>query len=337
MNIQILLTFFSPSGYEARKNYAGADYIFYLPLDTKKNAEQFVDIVKPAVVFFVKYEFWFHYLNALKKTNAFVYIFSALFRENQIFFKWYGKWYCNILHVFKHIFVQNIDSDRLLKSVGVSNVTIMGDTRFDRVFEIVSTAKKLPLVERFKSGHLTFIAGSTWYKDEKLLAKYVNKLSSEYRIIIAPHEVSEKHIQQIIKLFKKPCIRFSQATEETVTKAEILIVDGIGYLSSLYKYGDIAYIGGGFGKGIHNLLEAATFGLPVVFGPNYHKFLEAKDLIRMNGAFSISNSFELKHEFDRLINDRVHLMQSGILAKKYVDANCGATNKIIQQVMADLF
>lgn len=278
---KIVLTFFSPSGYEIRKNYEGVDYVFYLPVDSKKNAKAFIRIIDPKMVFFIKYEFWYHYLNQLRKQEIPTYIFSTIFRKNQMFFKPYGGLYRKILKAFTHFFVQNEESIKLLKGIGFENVSLAGDTRFDRVYTIAKQAKVLDQVEDFAQNRPVMIAGSTWPKDEENIISYINNADKDYKFIIAAHEVDENHIKSIVNAIEKPYVRFTSATKAEIDAAEVLVVDCIGILSSLYRYADVSYIGGGFGRGIHNTLEAACYGLPVIFGPNYHKFKEAKDLLAL--------------------------------------------------------
>ena len=301
---RILLTFFSPSGYEIRKNYDLADYICYLPADTKKNAERLIELVRPEVVFFIKYEFWFHYINELKKRNIPLYLVSAIFRENQLFFKnspW-GKWYRKMLFGFEQFFVQDDQSVRLLHGVGIKNVTKAGDTRFDRVAEIARNGKNIPLVEKLKGNNLLVVAGSTWKPDEELLIQYIHS-HPETKFIIAPHETKKANVERLISLLKTPVICYTEATEETVMNKQVLIVDTIGILSSIYKYADLAYIGGGFGVGIHNTLEAAIFGMPIVFGSNYLKFNEATSMVKLGIAFPVNDSPSLNQIFDQLLSD----------------------------------
>jgi 3-deoxy-D-manno-octulosonic-acid transferase len=325
---KILLTFFSPSGYEVRKNYAGADYVFYLPADFTYNARKFVQLVQPVAAVFVKYEFWYNYLNTLQKLRVPIYLISANFRENQLFFKKYGLWYRKMLKFFTHIFVQNVHSMELLKSIGIEQVTNAGDTRFDRVFEIAGAAKSILVAEKFAEGRKVLIAGSTWEKDEELLIQYINQ-SVNLRFILAPHEIEEINIKRIMSGIKKKVIRFSQATVDNVNDFDVLLIDNIGMLSSLYKYGQVAYIGGGFGKGIHNILEAATFGMPVLFGPNYYKFREAIDLIEKGGAFSISQFEELREKVDSLFAQEDLLRQVSTVSSQFVEEGRGATQKIL--------
>ncbi len=330
---RIILTFFSPSGYEIRKNYEGADIVSYLPMDTKKNAQDFIQLVQPQKVFFVKYEFWFNYISLLKKQQIPLYIISAIFRENQQFFKatpW-GRWYKKMLFSFEHIFIQNEISAQLLEKNGINNFTISGDTRFDRVAEIARGAKNFEIVEKFKGKNVTLIAGSTWKPDEELLAAFINN-SEDVKFIIAPHEVTTANINRIQQLLKKPTICFSKAAISDIDSYDVLIIDSIGILSSLYQYGNIAYIGGGFGVGIHNILEAATFKLPILFGPNYLKFKEAVDLVDKKGAFPIQNYKELEATLSKLLNNNNNLENASEICKKYVEKNVGSTKLIINKV-----
>ncbi len=330
---KIVLSFYSPSGYEIRKNYLLADVVVYLPLDTKKNAQTFLDIVKPEKAFFVKYEFWYFYISELKQRNIPLYIVSAIFRENQQFFKntpW-GLWYRKILFKIEHLFVQNEKSGELLKSIGLANFMVTGDTRFDRVAAIARDSKKLPIVEKFKGNSLLIVAGSTWKPDEELLASFINQ-SANVKFILAAHEVSAANINRIHQLLKKPAISFSKVSESEIDKFEVLIIDSVGLLSSLYRYGEIAYIGGGFGVGIHNILEAATFGLPVIFGPNYKRFKEAVDLISEGGAFTISKSDELRQTLNTLVDDKNERQKAAQICSKYVAKNVGSTKHIVEKV-----
>jgi 3-deoxy-D-manno-octulosonic-acid transferase len=332
---KIVLTFFSPSGYEVRKNYAGADYIFYLPMDTRKNADRFVKMIDPSIVFFIKYEYWFFYLNTLKKKNIPVYLCSAIFRPSQAFFKWYGGWFRQMLGCFNHFFVQTEESKALLESISIRNATVTGDTRFDRVNTIASAARELPEIALFTENRPCLIAGSSWEPDEDLLCKYVNE-STGIKFIVAPHEIDEAHTQRIEKLIDKKVVRHSEWKNNAHGDFDVMIIDNIGMLSSLYNYGQVAYIGGGFGKGIHNILEAATFGLPVIFGPNYKKFREAVDLKAKEGAFSISNYEELKQILDKLFTDYVFFNKSATTAKQFVITNIGATDKILSSILFNL-
>jgi 3-deoxy-D-manno-octulosonic-acid transferase len=326
---KIFLTFFSPSGYEVRKNYAGADYIYYLPADTPHNARRFLDLVKPEKVLFIKYEYWYHYLSLLKKRNIPIYLCSAIFRENQVFFKWYGGWYRKILSFFSHLFVQTEDSRKLLSSIGITHVTVTGDTRFDRVYAIASQAREIPEVKAFVGTHRCLVAGSTWEPDEDILCRYINESAIPLKYMIAPHEIHTSHIERIEKSVHKNVIRYSVWKQEQTGEFDVLIIDNIGMLSSLYRYGQVAYIGGGFGKGIHNTLEAATFGLPVLFGPNHAKFQEALHLIQVKGAFAIHDYTGLKVMLDELLGNVQSLEIAGKEASTFVRSNIGATEKII--------
>lgn len=330
---QILLTFFSPSGYEIRKNYNLADYIIYLPADTKKNATKLIELVKPELVFFVKYEFWYHYIHELRKRNIPVYLFSAIFQERQSFFRntpW-GRWYRKILENFEHLFVQDTKSVELLNKIGIKNVTQAGDTRFDRVSEIAKNRKSIPLVEKFMNGSKVVVAGSTWKPDEELLAKYIQQ-HPEIKFIIAPHEIHLSNVTRLISLLKSQTICYTEATEETVMNKQVLIVDTIGLLSSLYQYADIAYIGGGFGVGIHNTLEAAIFGMPVIFGPNYLKFNEAVAMADLKVAFPVSDYSSLETILDDLMNNATKRASISAECRKFTDANTGATRQIVNKV-----
>ena len=330
--VQIFLTFFSTSGYEVRKNYSGADYIFYLPMDSKRNAQQFIDLVNPQKVLFIKYEFWYHYLLTLKKRNIPVYLCSANFRENQMFFKWWGGWYRKLLHFFSHFFVQTSTSQRLLESIGLSNSTITGDTRFDRVYDIASQAKEIEVVKKFVGENQCFIAGSTWEPDEELITRYINETTGPVKYIIAPHEIHTSHIERLEKSLCKRTVRFSNKENASLTDYDVLIIDNIGMLSSLYRYGKVAYIGGGFGKGIHNILEAAVFGMPILFGPNHLKFQEAIDLIQEDAAFPINKYDDLKVKLDELFGNAETLDLTGKKAAAFVKRNIGATEKIMKQI-----
>jgi 3-deoxy-D-manno-octulosonic-acid transferase len=331
-NYKILLTFFSPSGYEIRKNYQFADYIFYLPIDTKKNATTFIKIVNPAVVFFVKYEFWYNYLSVLINNKIPVIVFSAIFRQNQYFFKWYAGWYRKTLRKIRLFTVQNLESTELLKSIGIENYILSGDTRFDRVCQIKEKTKSYPLIEKFKDNSMVLVSGSTWSKDEEIICNYINENSQSIKFIIAPHVVSEEKITSIEKKLKVSHVKFSALTSENAEKSNVIIVDGIGFLSNLYAYGNLAYIGGGFNSGIHNILEPAVFGLPVIFGPNFHKFQEAKDLINKGAAFSIQNQEDFTEIINTLINDNTKLMSCSEISKNYVYSKTGASEIILAKI-----
>lgn len=328
---RILQTFFSPSGYEVRKNYQGADIVCYLPFDTPRNVRRFIEMVNPCMVFFIKYEFWQNYLNTLYKKGIPVYSVSSIFRPNQIFFRWYGKDYRKVLKTFSHLFVQNEVSEKLLASIGVTDVTIVGDTRFDRVLDICTVAKDLPLVKAFKGNSKTFVAGSSWGPDEDIFIRYFNE-HPEMKLVIAPHVVSDSHLKEIMEKVKRPCVRYTEATEENVSKADCLIIDCYGLLSSIYRYGEISYIGGGFGVGIHNVLEAAVYGIPVIFGPNNKKFREAQHLLEKKGGFEINDYEEFKCLMDRFLTDNSYLQQAGNAAGDYVKNNSGALKKIMKAI-----
>ena len=325
---RILVTFFSPSGYEVRKNSPLADHIFYLPADTEENAERFIELINPSVAIFTKYEYWFHYFAKLKQREIPLYVISGIFRESQPFFRWYGGLHRKMLGCVTFFFVQNDESKRLLERLSINNVIVSGDTRFDRVYENAQHPKQLKAIEAFCGNNPVFIAGSSWLPDEKLISNLTNKYP-EWKFIIAPHEIGETRIKEIEELFKGN-IRFSML-DESATSPQTLIIDNIGMLSSLYQYGNIAFIGGGFGAGIHNTLEAAAFGKPVIFGPKYHKFQEAKDLIQIGAAFSIKDENELNIISEKLRNED-YRAESGRKARKYVEKNTGATETILLHI-----
>jgi 3-deoxy-D-manno-octulosonic-acid transferase len=332
---KILLTFFSPSGYELRKNYPFADYVFYLPLDTKKNAIRFIDIVRPEKVFFIKYEFWYHFLNQLKEEGIPTYIFSALFRPSQVFFKPWGKWYLKVIATYEHIFVQNLESFNILHQYGFKNVSIAGDTRLDRVGQIADAAPRLGKLEHFCGDQKAVIAGSTWKEDEDLFIPYVNKCPLGLKFVIAPHEVTPQSLERITSALEKPYVYYSSATNEELSKAEVLIVDGYGYLVSIYRYCMLAYIGGGFTSGIHSILEPAVFGLPVIIGPDFHKFQEAHDMLKLGAAFLINDNTELENQIDNLLTIPEKLYSASELAREYVNGNRGASKEIVRYLFHD--
>jgi 3-deoxy-D-manno-octulosonic-acid transferase len=335
----VVLTFFSPSGYEVRKNYPGADYIYYLPADTARNAQDFIDIIKPQLVFFIKYEFWYFFLKTLKDKKIPVYLISGIFRRNQVFFKRYGLWYRKILLFFEHIFVQDTDSETLLKQVGIKKCTVSGDTRFDRVGQITDTAHSVPQAASFKAKRKVFIAGSSWPADEELISQFINEHPNQnWCYIIAPHEIHESHLRNIEDQFTTSIrhIRFSQIGNEPLSKFDVLIIDNFGMLTSLYAYGDIGYIGGGFGKSIHNTLEAATFSMPVIFGPKFHKFREAKDLIDFGGGFTIDNYQTFEKLLTSLMVNSAKRLQAGETAGIYVRENRGAVDFILSCIEKQL-
>jgi 3-deoxy-D-manno-octulosonic-acid transferase len=324
---KILLSFYSPSGYESKKDYALADYVVYLPNDTKSNAKKFVKKVNPDLIFFIKYEFWYNYISALKGRRLFQ--VSLILRQNQYFFSWYGKWFAKQLKNFEHFFVQNQQTANLLNKIGYKNVTISGDTRFDRVMTIANNAKSFTEIEKFCEGNQKIIlAGSSWLADEKIIQQAVKNL--DIKLIIAPHVVGENHINEIQQLFPEAILWSELANNDK--KSNVLIINCIGILSNLYQYCDIAYIGGGFGVGIHNTLEAATFGKPICFGTNYHKFQEAIDLINLKAAYSISNQEELKQVLETLLNNEKIYNQSAKASKDYVKTKIGACKKIIEHL-----
>ena len=335
---KILLTFFSPSGYEVRKNYEGADIITYLPLDTITNARRFLRTIRPVMAFFIKYEFWYNYLHILKHRNVPVYSVSSIFRPDQVFFKWYGRQYGRVLNCFTHFFVQNEVSKQLLAKIGITDVTVVGDTRFDRVLQIKEAAKQLPVVEAFvKDAPQVFVAGSSWPPDEEIFIKYFNE-HKNWKLIIAPHVIGEDHLKQIEKLLEgRKVIRYTDAEKSltsdlsSLTSAEVLIINCYGLLSSIYHYGHVAYVGGGFGVGIHNLLEAAVWDVPVFFGPNNQKFQEAQGL-KQNGGFEIHDYEEFERQMSRLASDAQYLKEQGQLAGQFVKGQAGATAKVLGSV-----
>ena len=337
---KIVLTFFSPSGYEVRKNYEGADIICYLPLDTLRNARRFVEMVRPEKAFFIKYEFWNNYLSTLKKAGIPVYSVSSIFREGQAFFRSGASRYARVLTTFAHFFVQNDESKKLLSDIGINCVDVVGDTRFDRVLQIKAAAKHLPIVEAFigrdvdgtDSCEKVFVAGSSWQPDEEIFIPFFNK-HNDWKLIIAPHVISEDHLKQIIKMCDgKKVVRYTQATEENVRDADVLIIDCFGLLSSIYNYGKVSYVGGGFGVGIHNTLEAAVWNIPVIFGPNNKKFREAQGLLQAKGGFEITNADDFADIMNRFISDDAALAEAGNQAGKYVQSLAGATDKILSKV-----
>lgn len=331
---KILVTFFSPSGYEIRKNYAGADYIFYLPLDTPRNVRRLLDIVHPEIVIFVKYEFWLNLLRELRRRQIRTYVVSAIFRRKSIFFRFYGGMWRNALESFDVMFVQNEESKQLLAELGFDNVMIAGDTRFDRVAEIAQQAKRIELVERFRGENPLFIAGSTWGPDEELLIPLMNA-NPGVRFVIAPHEMDQTRINHLISQTAGGAVRFTQCDEQTdFAHTQLLILDTMGMLSSVYGYASWGYIGGGFGVGIHNTLEAATFGLPIAFGPNYRKFKEACDLLSLGAAASINNYEELAAWFTPLRDEEPLRLAAGRSAKEYTQRHLGATRLILRTIFS---
>ena len=330
---KILLTFFSPSGYEVRKNYNGADIVCYMPIDTPSNARRFVLLANPALAFFIKYEFWYNFLNELWLKGTPVYSVSSIFRRGQVFFRWYGMGYKKVLGFFKFFFVQNEESKSLLAGIGYDNVMVTGDTRFDRVLQIKFQAKRLPVVEAFAKGCKVLVAGSSWPPDEDIFIRYFNEHSG-WRLIVAPHVIGEDHLRQILSKLNRKAVRFTQATTETAATAECLIIDCFGLLSSIYNYGDVAYVGGGFGVGIHNVLEAAVWDMPVIFGPNNKNFIEAQGLKAAGGGFEIAAYEDFAALMDRFASDAEELSIRGCAAGGYVKNHSGATNMIMKEVFA---
>lgn len=333
---KILLSFFSPSGYEVRKNYSYADVVCYLPSDTKRNARRFIKMANPKLVFFVKYEYWYHYFKELKREGIALYSVSSIFRDEQIFFKWYGAWFRKILSCVRLFYLQDEKSAGLLKSIGLNNYVVAGDTRFDRVRAIAAAAAALPDLEDFAKGASVMVAGSSWPADEAILSDFVNSAAKDVKLIIAPHEVHEAHLAQLEERFRVPVYRYSKQKGNIASDARVLIIDTIGLLSSIYRYGSVAYIGGGFGKGIHNTLEAATYGMPVIFGPNHLKFKEALDLKELGAGFSISDKKDFLAVINKLWNqeDDKALKAAGMAAREYVESKCGATEQILKEIGA---
>lgn len=342
---KILLTFYSPSGYEVRKNYEGADIICYMPVDTRLNAIRFLRLVRPVMAFFIKYEFWSNFLHILKHRNIPTYSVSSIFREDQVFFKWYGRSYAGVLKCFTRFFVQNEESKRLLEGIGITAVDVVGDTRFDRVLQIKEAAKQLPICEAFRTGVASsqsagvphhdfkvFVAGSSWPPDENIFIPFFNE-HKDWRLLIAPHVIAEEHLKLILSLIKdKKVVRYTQTTPEEAAEADVLIIDCFGLLSSMYNYGDVAYIGGGFGVGIHNTLEAAVWNMPVIFGPNNKKFQEAQGLLKSGGGFEINTYEDFSGLMSSLMNDEAFLKQAGDKAGAFVAHLAGATDKVLASV-----
>ena len=328
---KILLTFFSPSGYEVRKDYKGADIICYLPLDTPINAIRFLRLIRPEVAFFIKYEFWWNYLHILKHRHVPVYSVSSIFRPEQVFFRWYGYQYRCVLRCFTHFFVQNETSRDLLAKLGLTNVTITGDTRFDRVLQIKEQSKQLPVIDAFKKDYKVFVAGSSWSPDEDIFIKYFNK-HQEWRLIIAPHVISEDHLKEILAKLNRKTVRYTEATVDNVNDAECLIIDCFGLLSSIYHFGEVAYVGGGFGVGIHNVLEAAVWNMPVLFGPNNSRFQEAQGLLKSKGGFEITDYDSFEHIMNSLMTNPEFLEESGNKAGDFVKKMTGATDIVLSQI-----
>ena len=327
---KILLTFFSPSGYEVRKNYEGADIICYLPIDTIRNSRRFLRAIRPCMAFFIKYEFWYNYLHILKHRHVPVYSVSSIFRPEQVFFKWYGRQYSYVLKCFTRFFVQNEESKRLLAKIGVTNVDVVGDTRFDRVLQIKEKAKQLPIVNAFVQGDTpckVFVAGSSWPPDEDIFINFFNQ-HKDWKLIVAPHVIDDSHLEQILSKLDRKTIRYTQATPETASQAECLLIDCFGLLSSIYHFGDVAYVGGGFGVGIHNVLEAAVWDIPVIFGSNNERFQEAQGLKAAGGGFDIASADDFQRIMTLFMNDEKSLDTAGKNAGLYVQSLAGVTERI---------
>lgn len=329
---RILLTFFSPSGYEIRKNYPLADVVCYLPYDTPQNAEKFITLVNPSIVIIVKYEFWDNLISAVNRKNIPLYLISGIFRKKQHFFRWYGDFFRKILGKFTKIFVQDQESSDLLKGIGITNVFVAGDTRFDRVADIAAQAKEIPQIKMFMGDEKLFIGGSSWRPDEEIIAKYIDSHPGIMKWIFAPHEIDNENIERLEKLFTVKSVRFTEFNENSAN-ARVMIIDNIGMLSSAYRYASIAALGGGFGKGIHNILEPACWSIPVLFGPNFRKFREAVDLIAMEGAKSFNNYEDFKEILDRWISDETLYQKAATRAGEYVNKNRGATALIMKEIV----
>lgn len=330
---KIVVTFFSPSGYEVRKNNTVADVTVYLPLDTKANAETFLHLVHPDLVFFIKYEYWPNYLKALKAAGITTYLISGIFRDNQAFFKWYGGFYREALKSFAYFFVQNEGSKLLLQRLGYQNVAISGDTRFDRVVSILERDNRLDFVSQFKNQQPTIVIGSSWPKDEALLVDYINQSDLGVKFVIAPHNIKAEQIQELSQSITKKTVLFSEKEGKNLADYEVFIIDTIGLLTKIYSYADLAYVGGGFGHpGVHNLLEPATFGIPIVLGPNYSHFAEATALVQLEGCISIKNREELKDAFDLLMTNEDIRHEKGHICSTFVQMNKGATGIILRHL-----
>ena len=333
-NHKIVVTFFSPSGYEVRKNNAVADVTVYLPLDSISNAKQFIKLVHPEMAFFIKYEYWPNYLNELKNQNIKTYLISGILRKNQAFFKWYGGFYRNALKTFDYFFVQNESSKKLLQSIGFNNVKVSGDTRFDRVVSILERDNALDFIEQFKDNITTIVIGSSWPKDESLLVNYINQSSDDVKFIIAPHNIKQEQIANLKNQIQKKTILFSEKDNVDLSNSEVFLIDTIGILTKIYSYADIAYVGGGFGNpGVHNILEPATFGVPVVIGSNYSHFAEATALVNMEGCISIQNQNQLNEAFDLLLQNEDERLEKGHVCSTFVQMNKGATQTIMNHIL----
>lgn len=331
---KIIVTFFSPSGYEVRKNNTVADCTVYLPLDTQKNAQKFIELANPELVFFIKYEYWPNYLNELKKRDIKTYLISGILRENQAFFKWYGGFYRKALNAFDFFFVQNESSKQLLQSLGHQNVLVSGDTRFDRVSTILEKDNTLDFIAEFKNNKTTIVIGSSWPKDEEIIAQYINESTNEnVKFIIAPHNIKAEQIAKLREQITKPTVLFSEKENQSLSGQRVFIIDTIGILTKIYSYADIAYVGGGFGNpGVHNILEPATFGIPIVIGPNYSHFAEATQLVKAKGCISIKNKSELSLLFNELLNNTRIRKEKGEICRTFIQNNKGATKMILKHI-----
>ena len=333
-NHKIIVSFFSPSGYEVRKNNTVADATVYLPLDTPKNAKRFLKLIHPDLVFFIKYEFWINYLDLLQKQQITTYLISGIFREKQLFFKWYGGFYRKALDSFTHFFVQNENSRKLITQLGKTNVTLSGDTRFDRVATILEKDNTLDFIASFKNSKTAIVIGSFWPKDEALLVEYINSCQHDAKFIIAPHNIKPEQMLQLQNSITKKTVLFSAKANSDLSQFDVFIIDTIGILTKIYSYGDIAYVGGGFGNpGVHNLLEPATFGIPIVIGPNFSHFDEAIKLVENKGCTSINNFQELEYTFSILIQDQEKRHQMGKICAAFVQENKGATETILNKII----
>jgi len=327
---KIVLTFFSPSGYEVRKNYDKAHVVAYLPLDTAQNAKDFISIVKPTIVFFAKYEFWYHYIDVLHQNHVQTICFSATFRPNQVFFQWYGGIFRDILRKFSIILLQNEDSQRLLTDIGITHTAVCGDTRFDRVIEVCQNRKPLPIIEKFVGQIPVLVVGSSWETDIKMLSDALSSWNAHLKIVIAPHELSQKSYQYIEKCFADWKIAYYSKPQTVQQDTDIMVIDNIGMLSSLYQYATIAYVGGAFGKGLHNILEAAVYGIPIFFGNrNYKKFQEAVKLLQAGGGFAVADSSSFNRHFRRMYYEPDYRESVGRVASDFVRKNAGATQRIL--------
>jgi 3-deoxy-D-manno-octulosonic-acid transferase len=330
-SIKVLITFFSPSGYKYGKDYSFADFVFYLPIDTQKNAKEFIELINPKKAFFIKYEFWYHYLFQLKEKNIPTFLISGVFRKNQLFFKWYGTTHREMLSFFTRFFVQNKTSEKLLNTLGYKNVSITGDTRLDRVYQNALRPEKPALIKKFVDTKKTIIIGSSWPEEEKIIASFIKSTNKDYKFIIAPHNIDEKRIKNIVELIKKDVITYSNATNENIAAYQTLVIDNIGILANTYQFTDIAFIGGGFSGSLHNILEPASFGNVILFGPKHDKFDEAEELLKINGAYNISDTDDLLAIINHLESD-TNLKDFQEKNKNYIKNNKGATSKILKEL-----